>query len=67
LFGEVALIGKAARGRDFVQGQICLSEKLTGVIDPELTNVLSDGGAIVFSEFTHQVNPMNACQSGEFG
>jgi len=44
-----------------------LAEKLTGMVDAELSNVLSNGGAIVLAEFTHQVNPMNSSQRGEIG
>jgi len=38
---------------------------LTGVVDPELSNVLSNGGAIVPSKFTHQMDPVNAGDSSQ--
>ena len=44
-----------------------MAEKLAGMVDAELANVLSDGGAIVLAEFSHQVNPMNAGHGGELG
>src|SRR5260370_1913674 len=64
---KMALIGKAADQRNFVQGRVGMSQQVGGVLNPAFSNQLPYGAAVVLVELAREMNIVNAHFGGDVG